>query len=397
MKIKDIKSALKQIKNPSPNREFLTLLRKNIKMQMKAFPIDVRNDKLERLNTKQRSQSLLINKFKTKTMIPAIISLIVIFSGGGAAAASQNSLPGDALYPVKTLTEDVRLAITINEKSKASLNIELAQRRVEEIRKVLETIQTGQNGSKDQIIQKVLDNFNSHLEKALVNADNLKKESKLADALEAIGELKISSEAYKKILENEGSKITRKELKDKIKEAIVAAKTTDDEAEAKNKEVKDEEDRGINQNSAAGKIKAAENKIAEVEKFLVLKNGPATSTVATTATSTTATSTVVSVDQLGEAKAKLQEAKDAFAAGDYKKAFESARESMKKANEAKHENRLKKLEVKDDENGDVEDDNDRDTNATSTDNDDDNDKATSTRKSDNGKSNGKNERKGGDD
>jgi len=346
---------------------------------------------LERLNKKQRSQSLLINKLKTKTMIPVIISLIVILSGGGAAAASQNSLPGDALYPVKTLTEDVRLIITTNEKSKASLNIELAQKRVEEIQKVLSTLTAEQNDSKDQAIQKALDNFNSHLEKALANADNLKKANKLSDALETISELTSSSDVYKKILENEDLKVARKELKDKIKEAIAATKPTDAEAETKDKEVKDEEDRGINQNSAAGKIKAAGNKIAEVEKFIALKNGAASSTIA-------ATSTVFSVDQLNEAKVKLQEAKNAFTAGDYKKAFESARESMEEANEAKHEDRLKKLELEDDEDNDVEDnadDENHDANATSTDND--NGRATSTKKSDNEKNNGKNERKNNDD
>jgi len=394
MKIKNLKSSLKQIKNPPVDRGFLASLRERVKMQIQAFPPHVRNAELDRLNTKQRSQSLLINKFKTKTMIPAIISLIILLSGGGAAAASQNSLPGDVLYPIKNLTEDVRLAVTMDQKAKANLNIEFAQKRIEEIQKLLTASSTEQNANKAQGIQKALDNFNSHLEKVLANADNLKKENKLNDALDTINELTSSSDVYKKLLENEDLKLSRKELKDKIKSSIVAADANASSTDAIAKEIKDTEDKGINQNSAEGKIKAAENKIAEVEKFLDLKNGNTSSTTATSTVVSVASSTTI----LGEAKTKLQEAKNFLAAGDYKNAFQAARESMDLANNAKHADRLKKLDLK--ENEEKNNKNDEvhgNKNASSTDNED-GDRATSTekssesKKSDNEKSNGKNEK-----
>ena len=49
------------------------------------------------------------------------------------AAAAQNALPGDALYAVKTAIEDVRLAISPDNASKAQLHLAFARTRVDEI------------------------------------------------------------------------------------------------------------------------------------------------------------------------------------------------------------------------------------------------------------------------
>ena len=43
--------------------------------------------------------------------IVTIVTLLALLGGGGVTFASDGSLPGDALYPVKTVVEDVRLAV----------------------------------------------------------------------------------------------------------------------------------------------------------------------------------------------------------------------------------------------------------------------------------------------
>lgn len=68
----------------------------------------------------------------------ALISILVAFTlllGGGATTvyAAQDDLPGQALYPVKTWSEDLRLELTADPRQEIDLLMIFAQRRVEEM------------------------------------------------------------------------------------------------------------------------------------------------------------------------------------------------------------------------------------------------------------------------
>jgi hypothetical protein len=64
----------------------------------------------------------------------ALIVLVLILGAGSTAVyASQGSLPGDALYGVKTTVEDVKLALTRSHEARASTHLDLAGRRTEEV------------------------------------------------------------------------------------------------------------------------------------------------------------------------------------------------------------------------------------------------------------------------
>ncbi|MBI4282906.1 MAG: hypothetical protein HY663_00380 [Chloroflexi bacterium] len=65
----------------------------------------------------------------------AILVVVVALVGGGTTVvyASQNSLPGDVLYPMKIGSENVQLALTLDPESKARMSLKLAERRVEEV------------------------------------------------------------------------------------------------------------------------------------------------------------------------------------------------------------------------------------------------------------------------
>ena len=68
------------------------------------------------------------------TVTAIVLALALLFGGtGGTVYASQSSIPGEALYPVKTLSEDVRNMITIDPQASIDLNLDLADRRVAEI------------------------------------------------------------------------------------------------------------------------------------------------------------------------------------------------------------------------------------------------------------------------
>jgi hypothetical protein len=56
----------------------------------------------------------------------------VALSGGGVAAAAQHALPGDALYPVKVLTQDARLAVVRDAGDRGERQLTLAAERAED-------------------------------------------------------------------------------------------------------------------------------------------------------------------------------------------------------------------------------------------------------------------------
>ncbi len=78
------------------------------------------------------------------TMLPILSSLIVAFTllvgGAGATAyAAQDALPGDLLFPVKTLVEDAQLALTQDAVADLQLQATFTQARVDEIATLLAT------------------------------------------------------------------------------------------------------------------------------------------------------------------------------------------------------------------------------------------------------------------
>lgn len=73
-------------------------------------------------------------------MVAIIVAVIlaVCATGGGTAYASQDSLPGDVLYPVKLGTEQARLILATNDLDKAELYLTFANSRVGEMTAVVE-------------------------------------------------------------------------------------------------------------------------------------------------------------------------------------------------------------------------------------------------------------------
>ncbi len=64
--------------------------------------------------------------------------LVLILIGAGTVTASTGSLPGDTLYPVKTATEKVQGFFTFSGEAKANFHMKLAQRRLDEIKLLVE-------------------------------------------------------------------------------------------------------------------------------------------------------------------------------------------------------------------------------------------------------------------
>ena len=68
-----------------------------------------------------------------KFMVATLMALIVLIGSSLTVYASQASLPGDALYPLKAVSEDIRLSITRSPQAKLDITLEYTNRRMDEI------------------------------------------------------------------------------------------------------------------------------------------------------------------------------------------------------------------------------------------------------------------------
>jgi hypothetical protein len=137
---------------PSLSKRLEPLLRLALKIQeppdvrpSSAFKVRARVQLMEQIHAGQvvtkwpesryKSQTSLIPQKRRFSMIAIIVAAILAVSalGGGTAYASQDSLPGDVLYPVKLGTEQARLMLTANDVAKAELALSFAETRVEEM------------------------------------------------------------------------------------------------------------------------------------------------------------------------------------------------------------------------------------------------------------------------
>ncbi|MFQ5873247.1 MAG: DUF5667 domain-containing protein, partial [Dehalococcoidia bacterium] len=67
----------------------------------------------------------------------AAVLVFLLGGGTGTVVAAQGSLPGDLLYPVKRISEQARLTFAFSEDSEAKLRLKLAERRAQEISKLV--------------------------------------------------------------------------------------------------------------------------------------------------------------------------------------------------------------------------------------------------------------------
>lgn len=99
--------------------------------------------------------------------------LLVATTSISTVAASQSTKPGDFLYPVKRTAENTRLALEFSSESKANLEIEYAERRANEIAKLLES------GDTDKVDSAQKD-LRNHLASAAKIAGNLEDGESIA-------------------------------------------------------------------------------------------------------------------------------------------------------------------------------------------------------------------------
>lgn len=321
MKNKEIKKYLKSLKNVAPDKDFLSRTRDNLSLKIKQSPAFViKGVGLRHYN--QRSLKLI---FANTKMIPLFLIFALVAGGGGTAYASQDSLPGETLYAVKLATEDVRLAIaSVNSEKQAGIRIELAQKRVEEIQKVLaESGQKELAAKQEEALSRALDNFNSQLDKISAKAAEMKLKEEFQKAVKLNVDLAVASDIFKDVLAGIEGKSAEK-INKKIEKSIERALKAKEDSENEEEEINDEEYKvvdieGLKKNAqrwidlAVEEIKAAETavskNIARLEESKLNEFSK----------------------KIEEAKKDLNEAIAFFGGGNFREAFNKAMDARKTA------------------------------------------------------------------
>ncbi len=82
--------------------------------------------------------SPFIFSFLTKKSMTSIaLALVLMLGMGGTAYASNEARPGDLLFPVDQILEEVRLALASSDDARAELQITFAEERLAELRSIL--------------------------------------------------------------------------------------------------------------------------------------------------------------------------------------------------------------------------------------------------------------------
>lgn len=153
----------------------------------------------------------------------AVLAVLVIALGGSIASvnASERSLPGDWLYPIKIAAEQTRLALTSDKADKLRLKTEFVGRRLEEIKGVAAS--TGEN--KPERLKEAAGVLRRDLDTVKKQLNDVKQSSSSKDATEAAKYLDQKSTDIAAEL-NQMKQSLSSEEKNSVSEAQIAAVNT---------------------------------------------------------------------------------------------------------------------------------------------------------------------------
>jgi len=113
----------------------------------------------------RRARTASRRSWATRFAAIGAVILIALSSLGGTVYAAQAAQPDDLLYGVKTLTEDIQVALENDPEDKLDLYMSFANRRLQEIQ--------AQLAAGEEVSQKALDLLEKHSEKMLEQAAKL--------------------------------------------------------------------------------------------------------------------------------------------------------------------------------------------------------------------------------
>lgn len=252
--------------------------------------------------------------------MPIIIIALLSILGGGTIAVSQNSLPGDALFPVKTATEDVRVFFAGGEREN-ELRLEFAADRVKEISDIADSSNDSIDDKRLSGLDDAIDNLEDNLSGVADRARRDRNRGNSERALESLEDLKAHTGVLSEVMENQRQRSSMQEIRDKIELAMGKVDGVRVRVEIETEDIEGtEKSESGNAQSSTGKINAAENKLAEVErKFDRRKDG-------------LLDDNKIEVEKkITESKSLIESAKSDSGSGKFDDAFEKAHQAIRTA------------------------------------------------------------------
>ncbi len=251
----------------------------------------------------------------------SIIIILALVFGGGTSIVANGSLPGDALYNVKTnVNEKVGGLFTFSTEAKANFDAELVGKRLEELEQLTVSghLNAENRAKAEAVLEKNLSSFKA-------NADTLEKNKENSKAVSVKSNLEATLKAHQRLFLS--LKSENPEANQEVGSVIVKLNSNLNliTSERMRSEGRLSAEANTDQEgSAQGKMKAAQNKIDEVMKVEARLKAS------------------LSADVLASAEAKLQLANQAMVDGKaeleakaYNEAFLKFQAAMNFAQEAK--------------------------------------------------------------
>jgi len=189
--------------------------------------------------------------FKSVPALALISALFLAASGTGITFASQNTLPGEALYPAKLAIEKIMVAAAGNVEKKTELRLKYAGRRLSEVGKMVE--QKNKTGEKE--VAAALEDYEKKLDSAQEGARIEKP-----DAPKSVSAVQESAKVYEKNIAELISRAEEKKMGGKVKERLERAREhtkekfkNDDKPDERDSKLKKEEKKDNKEEKIDGK------------------------------------------------------------------------------------------------------------------------------------------------
>jgi len=262
-KLKEIKPSAEWKKS---SRDFLLTKIKEEKYSKELFPIQKKSWVLG------ASELFFSKEFFSLTLKPAVsfASIVALVLGSGlSVSASQMALPGDTLYSLKIASERVQVALAFKEESRAKIHVELAGKRLNEVKRIKENT----DPDKNQKINIAIDKFQEEIRTVKTQLDNLGEKE---EGLEVAKIVDSKTHEYREALVGTvsgGETEVSEEVAQKISDGLALADETGDQALTVIAEKQNDSD---SKNDLAEriekKVQTIEEKALQVEESLASLN-----------------------------------------------------------------------------------------------------------------------------
>jgi len=187
---KELIGKIRELRQIQPRKEWVSLTKTQI------------------LGEEESKLDSIISVFHVFFLKPAYAGLIVVFVLFGLFGISQNSLPGDLLYPIKKITEKSQ-AVFVSEEELPKYNLEIANKRLDELNQIAQTNQ----------VKKLAPAISEFQAKASEAAESLAK-AKKPDVEKIVAQTKKLEENKQKVEEVLATKIETEEYDNALAQIV---------------------------------------------------------------------------------------------------------------------------------------------------------------------------------